>query len=360
MSKLQKLRVAVKLYILGTKMKKIDLTSSDLHQVKLALEKIVSLKDVLEICDCSSIPNSKNEIYQVLKDHPHGGYISLWILGYLAQQKVEWVIELKELYLTYKGFEELPKNLQYLQNIEMIRLEYNPIQKKMEPLLSLPKLKFLAISLEQEEFLPQGLEVDIAYTKMCSVSKKIGPPDATGMDMDPSQPDFLEAKRLWLEGSEESKEKAKELIFPYIRATLIVPNSNLSEEELENYIHDPYSYEDGDIPISEFFLHFEEDESIPMLGFSSVFTLDFKHRAFPYDEEKEEEVEAYWYLMSGLATIVSFEINSYCFGTNSYYDDEDWLYLYNSGWFYFEDTICAGWNNKDLTDKIFDWEKENL
>ena len=188
-------------------------------------------------------------------------------------------------------------------NIIPFRKEWN--------LCSLPKLKFLAISLEQEEFLPQGLEVDIAYTKMCSVSKKIGPPEATGRDMDPKQPDFLEAKRLWLKGSDESKEKAKELIFPYIRATLIVPNSNLSEEELENYIYDPYSYDDGDIPISEFFLHFDEDESIPMLGFASVFTLDFKHRAFPYDDEKEEEVEAYEYLMSGLATIVSFEINSY-------------------------------------------------
>ena len=40
--------------------------------------------------------------------------------------------------------------------------------------------------------------------------------------------------------------------------------------------------------VNSFFI-FEEDESIPMLGFASVFTLDFKHRAFPYDEEKRKK-----------------------------------------------------------------------
>ena len=71
---------------------------------------------------------------------------------------------------------------------------------------------------------PQGLEVDIAYTKMCSVSKEIGPPDATGMDMDPRQPDFLEAKDCGLKEAMNPRRRRKELIFPYIRATLIVPN----------------------------------------------------------------------------------------------------------------------------------------
>jgi Leucine-rich repeat (LRR) protein/4-hydroxybenzoate polyprenyltransferase len=113
---------------------------------------------------------------------PHRGYISLWILGKLAELKVEWALSYTRIDLSEETIEEIPEKICFLQNLtELILSSSNKDTREdnwdwvigqgfvhnviRQPILTLPD------SITQ---LSKLQRLDLSYTAIQSLPEEIG------------------------------------------------------------------------------------------------------------------------------------------------------------------------------------------
>ena len=98
---------------------------SNLSLLKELFFPICSVEDALIKLGIHN-PTSIDDIYENVKDAPHGAYISVWLLGLLEKKKCpgHWQ---HDLYRCCIKISEMPSTI-HLINLEQILLAYNPIR----------------------------------------------------------------------------------------------------------------------------------------------------------------------------------------------------------------------------------------
>ena len=234
--------------------------SADLSLIKELLLSIDSVDDTLTKLDIHE-PKSIDDIYDTVKDSPHGAYISVWLLGLLAKEECSWALATRSLSLLYKNISEIPPTIQHLINLEQILLAYNPIQD-WAPLVSLPSINEVIVSVDQANSVLNNSNIRITYTSLVLVSLDQGSPSA-GPEMVP--PAIQQAKVQYILGTTEGHTEALELVRPFINAYYISDNVY---EFSESY--DPVRLDEDEVVLTHLDIRFDTNSKLPFIGAAGV------------------------------------------------------------------------------------------
>ena len=274
-----------------------ELASSQLSEVQELLSswEVQSPKELLNGLGVSDTVQSLDDIYVCVKHYYHGAYIALWSFGLLAKHEIPWALEQEELVLFSKNLEELPQTLRYLPKITKITLAYNPITD-FSILTSFPHLQEVIISISQKDLLPEGR---FSITYVCFVSYGID--QATTLDFTDTEtvPEELkEAKRQYLLGTPEGKEKSIQLVKPFISTFYIADNISVVVDEEFEY---PMFLDEEDAILTHLDVHFSTDGHVPEIGAAGC-------TCFHLSENPLESTERYHFIQDNLWEGVTFQL----------------------------------------------------
>ena len=282
--------------------------------IKLTSPKLIEVQEVLSSWETQSskktlteleIPDtvqSIDEIYDHVKHYSHGAYITLWLFGLLAKDEISWALEQEELVLFFKDLEALPQTLLHVPKIKKITLAYNPITD-FSILTSFPHLKEVVISISQKEHLPEGgFLITYACVVTYGIDRATTPLDFADVEMVPDE--LKESKRQYLLETPESKEKAIQLVRPFISTFYIGDSVSVVADEEFEY---PMFLDEEDAILTHLDVHFSADGHVPEIGAAGC-------TCFHLSENPLESSERYSFIQDNLWEGVMFQL---------YHPDED-------------------------------------
>ena len=143
-------------------------------QSELASYESVSFENIRnEKFSISTDISDFSSLYEVITDCEHRGYLALWLLGG-KEIHAQWAFNLTELDMSLMDLTELPTNIKYLQNVEHLNLEFNPLERKNRYALeALPNLKTFSLSTGQRSLVPESLLLKSRYVHICQIMMKM-------------------------------------------------------------------------------------------------------------------------------------------------------------------------------------------
>lgn len=204
------------------------------------------------------------DISEFCKDYPLSKSIALWILGMYASLETPWTQKITHLSFFTEEISWFPSTLRHINSLRQLHIEFNPITDSLDFLLELNNLDYVAISYEQRPFLPAAYSKTIVYADIVSIGMKM---DFLSRDLTVVPEAIQQAKELYQQGTDDSLRQAKELLIPFLYASLIVDDWSAvpTLAQVCDYTSGEYLCSDEYIYLEEFFFEFRE-ENAPYIG----------------------------------------------------------------------------------------------
>ena len=273
------------------------------------------------------------EIKDFCQAYPLSKSIAIWMLGMYASFEIPWIQDITHLSFFAEDITWFPSTLRHIKSLRQLHIEFNPITDSLEFLLELDNLEYVAISYEQRPFLPPAYNKTIVYADIVEIMMKM---DFLSRDLTVVPEAIQQARDLYQQGTDDSLRQAKELLTPFLYASLIVDDWSdvptfdqvCDHTSVEYLCYDEYIY------LEEFSFEFRE-ENAPYIGAVASTCIYFTEESYLSESGEPRDVPIDFFTEVALATNIEFTAEEIWRTHN-----DDWLSVYE-GWYtaYFSNHI---------------------
>ena len=273
------------------------------------------------------------EIKDFCQAYPLSKSIAIWMLGMYASFEIPWIQDITHLSFFAEEITWFPSTLRHIKSLRQLHIEFNPITDSLEFLLELDTLDYIAISYEQRPFIPATYNKTIVYADIVSIGMKM---DFLSRDLTMVPEAIQQSKQLYLQGTEDSLRQAKELLTPFLYASLIIDDLDNLPTIAKVCDHSYWCYQCSEeyIYLEEFFFEFRE-ENAPYIGAVASTCIYFTEEGYLSESGEPRDVPIDFFTEVALATNIEFTAEEIWRTHN-----DDWLSVYE-GWYtaYFSNHI---------------------
>ena len=273
------------------------------------------------------------EINEFCQGYPLSKSIAIWLLGMYASLEIPWTQNLTRLSFFAEEIAWFPSTLRHIKSLRQLHIEFNPITDSLDFLLELNNLDYVAISYEQRPFLPTAYNQTIVYADIVSIGMKM---DFLSRDLTVVPEAIQQAKELYQQGTDDSLRQAKELLTPFLYASLIIDDLDNLPTIAKVCDHSYWCYQCSEeyIYLENFFFEFR-DENAPYIGAVATTCMYFNEENYLSESGESRNVPIEFFTEVALATNIELT-DEEIWRTHN----DDWLSVYE-GWYtaYFSNHI---------------------